>query len=95
MGRRKVEFLFVFYEWCHAVLALILHSKVKDKGTLLLSLGLTTMSVLRTVATMAEHLQVESPVVSRVIPAVALFVPMMTVSGFFLLVRNWDRIRTR
>lgn len=90
-----MEFIFVFYEWCFAILALILHSKIKDRGTFLISAGLTTMSVLFTIVTTAKYLHIENLLISKVVPTAMLFVPIMTISGFFLLVRNWDQIKRK
>jgi len=90
-----MEFIFVFYEWCFAFLALLLHSKVKHKGTLFLSAGLTIMSVLITIVTTAKYLHIQNQIVSKAVPMAMLFVPIMTISGFAIIVKNWDEIRRK
>lgn len=89
-----MEFIFVFYEWCFAILAIRLHFKIREKASLFLAIGLTTMSVLITVVRTAKYLHVENVLVSKVVPFIMIFVPMLTISGFFLLVRNWGKIKS-
>jgi hypothetical protein len=90
-----MEFVFVFYEWCFAVMAIILHSKVKDKGTLLLATGLTTISVLITIATTGKYFHAGNLLVSRIVPGLMLVAPIMTLSGFAILLKDWERIKQK
>jgi hypothetical protein len=90
-----MEFVFVFYEWCFAIMAIILHSKVKEKGTLLLATGLTIMSALITIATTGKFIHAGNLLVSRIVPGLMLVVPIMTLSGFALVLKNWERIKQK
>lgn len=86
-----MNIIFVVYEWCFAMLAAMLNRKMNNTGSLLLCAGLTLMAILTTIEYAAGIFSLESVLFSRIMLALIMITPLLTLTGFFVIVINLGR----
>lgn len=86
-----MNIIFVVYEWCFAMLAAMLNRKMKNTGSLLLCAGLTVMAILTTIEYAAGIFSLESVLFSKIMLALIMITPLLTLMGFFIIVINLEK----
>lgn len=86
-----MNIIFVVYEWCFAVLSLLLHRKMKNRGSFLLYIGLVLMAILTTVEYAAEKFFLKDILFSKILLALIVVAPVLTLIGFLMIVINLEK----